>query len=480
MSFKLCDEKLFLDPEIETIGTSSNGHSSRDVRNSNGGMDCSFCSLNLDKLSLPQRQEHYEQHIEDDSQGLSSSLQRGGAQIKGFSMKKITASPMKLLGTHGKEKQTETTNDDDIFWYPALSISPPSNYTPGLIPLLKKALSTSHANDTTRRAALCYQHSVHVSRGSWDKSWGCGYRNFLMVCTALMEQKIQPKYVALLTKPVSPGIRNLQVWIEDAWKAGFDKEGAKQLKNLVHTKRWIGTADLWVAFIYRGIPAELVDFDLKNQPRGVEVVIDWIVDYFSPKLSPVKSANVNDVLRGASPVVITDCMPIILQHDGHSRTIVGYEVGRNGKATLLTFDPATVLNKDIHDIATSSWPHCTSSPSPRTPVSGPSNQPRKRPSGSPPPTTRPSTKRARFSTMDLIHLDDNGAEVFVVTDSQDSQLLEEPRKPASEMGGAKLRQLLERVRLDTKKLGKKKEYQILYFPMTAPLTERARLSHPAL
>jgi len=96
-----------------------------------------------------------------------------------------------------------------------------------------------------------------------------------------------------------------------------------------------------VAFTYRGIPAELVDFDLKNQSRGVDVVVDWIVDYFSPKLSIIKSTNVHDALRGASPIVVTDRMPLILQHDGHSRTIVGYEVAKNKKVTLLMFDPST-------------------------------------------------------------------------------------------------------------------------------------------
>jgi len=36
--------------------------------------------------------------------------------------------------------------------------------------------------------------------------------------------------------------------------------------------------------------------------------------------------------------------------------------------------------------------------------------------------------------------------------------------------------LLEKVQLSVKQLGKKKAYQILYFPMTAPLTEAERLS----
>jgi hypothetical protein len=37
--------------------------------------------------------------------------------------------------------------------------------------------------------------------------------------------------------------------------------------------------------------------------------------------------------------MVTDKMPLILQHNGHSRTIVGYEVSKSGAVTLLAFDP---------------------------------------------------------------------------------------------------------------------------------------------
>lgn len=67
---------------------------------------------------------------------------------------------------------------------------------------------------------------------------------------------------------------------------------------------------------------------------------DWIVNYFSPKTYSAESVSVNDALRGASPVVVTDRMPIILQHRGHSRTIVGYEVTKTGEIELLMFDPS--------------------------------------------------------------------------------------------------------------------------------------------
>jgi hypothetical protein len=59
------------------------------------------------------------------------------------------------------------------------------------------------------------------------------------------------------------------------------------------------------------------------------------VDYFS---SNVRPKDVNQALHRASAVTVTDRMPFILQHDGHSRTIVGYEIVR-GSTNLLMFDP---------------------------------------------------------------------------------------------------------------------------------------------
>lgn len=39
-------------------------------------------------------------------------------------------------------------------------------------------------------------------------------------------------------------------------------------------------------------------------------------------------------------MVMTDKMPIILQHQGHSRTVIGFERLKSGTVNLLVLDPS--------------------------------------------------------------------------------------------------------------------------------------------
>ncbi|KAG9226060.1 hypothetical protein CCMSSC00406_0008722 [Pleurotus cornucopiae] len=347
------------------------------------------------------------------------------------------------------------------------------------------------------------------------------YRNFLMACAALMDQQLQPLYFPFLDSPISPGVRNLQRWIEDAWKDGFDEEGRKELKNLVNTRKWIGTSDLWVAFTYRRIPAELVEFKLESS--GVQPLIDWIVAYFSSSsLSQMKDFNARKYIKGVpqgEAIRITERMPIILQHQGHSRTIVGYEVTKKGEVNLLTFDPSRVPKASLRRAALSLWggnPDASSSRSDspltkhrsirdffspasrasshrkRKPSleSSPVEQKRSRQDGTVPAAARTNTLSAGAKPAangsgqsNLINLvddrddDDDEVEVEVVgTNTPTKGTKKQAKTSQTKLDGLveKMQpsQVLVSFRLEPKKLGNKKEYQILYFPMTAPLTEK--------
>jgi hypothetical protein len=72
---------------------------------------------------------------------------------------------------------------------------------------------------------------------------------------------------------------------------------------------------------------------------GLQILINWVVDYFSVKeTTDTSPKNAFETMK-IPQITITEKMPIILQHNGHSRTIIGYEIDKNGVSNLLTFDP---------------------------------------------------------------------------------------------------------------------------------------------
>lgn len=57
-------------------------------------------------------------------------------------------------------------------------------------------------------------------RGDCADHYVSRYRNFLITCAALMDQQLQALYFPLLDDRLPPSVRNLQHWLEDAWKHG--------------------------------------------------------------------------------------------------------------------------------------------------------------------------------------------------------------------------------------------------------------------
>ncbi|KAF8350868.1 peptidase family C78-domain-containing protein [Amanita rubescens] len=408
----------------------------------NDSFICQVCLKDIGKLDASQRQEHYEMHFTSNYNETSRDT----------SVKPKTRRKWKdRLPCH---------NENDMFWYSALKEPPPSNYTPGLVSLLRKGLHKSNLQGQTVRGVVCYPGTVHIRRELWDSSWGCGYRNYLMICSALLSQQTRPEYHSLIiNNSRRPGVRNLQILIKQAWDAGFDPEGQQQLKDLVGTSKWIGTADLYVAFTFCGIPCKLVEFDLSNAQKNFDGLINWIVDYFS---SNVRPKDVNQALHRASAVTVTDRMPFILQHDGHSRTVVGYEIVRDS-TNLLTFDPALTLDSRVRSAAIESSSQQTDTL--KRSISESLESP-----------ARPeSPKRIRSSLHHKEPID-----VDIIDDTIATSTNVHIRGGAS--GFRKLLpsddklslRLLKECRLTPKKLSQKKQYQILYFPMTPPLTDSER------
>ncbi len=108
---------------------------------------------------------------------------------------------------------------------------------------------------------------------------------------------------------------------------GYDVAGGEQLGGrLSGTRKWIGATEIAALLRHAGIRAEVRDFHRPTAADGTHpALFAWVVDYFSS--------------RARSGAVAP---PLYLQHQGHSRTVVGAEVtARKGSPDrLLVFDPS--------------------------------------------------------------------------------------------------------------------------------------------
>ncbi|XP_041043097.1 zinc finger-containing ubiquitin peptidase 1 isoform X2 [Carcharodon carcharias] len=199
--------------------------------------------------------------------------------------------------------------------------------TSGLIRALNEYYQRNGAE--IRHVFLCAETDhYHASLG--DKGWGCGYRNFQMLFSSLMKME---GYKRELHDLVIPCIPKLQSMIEEAWKDGFDPQGAAHFQNkLQGTRAWIGATEIYSLLTFLRIKCQIVDFHHPTGPSDTHPrLFEWLRQFYSsgrdagPRLQP--------------RVIWTNKPPIYLQHHGHSRTIIGIEERNNGKLCLLIFDP---------------------------------------------------------------------------------------------------------------------------------------------
>lgn len=89
----------------------------------------------------------------------------------------------------------------------------------------------------------------------------------------------------------------------------------------------------------------VIDFPKSTGPRSTQQALtEWVFNYFQIALpgSETLTGNAFDKLmssKGSTIRIARDKMPLYLQHQGHSRTIIGVEVTRSNELNLLLFDP---------------------------------------------------------------------------------------------------------------------------------------------
>ena len=170
----------------------------------------------------------------------------------------------------------------------------------------------------------------HYASTYGDKGWGCGYRNLQMLLSCLLytsqyRDVLAAKILFNRNNVTMPSISKLQRMIEDAWHQGFDRMGCEQLGGkLVNTRKWIGTTEIFTFLSFCDIHCEIVDFHRPtSNDGGHPAMFEWLLDYFRG--------------RGQSSPGVT--CPVYLQHQGHSRTVLGVETAGNN-IKLLVLDPS--------------------------------------------------------------------------------------------------------------------------------------------
>nr|KAJ3419735.1 hypothetical protein HK105_006566 [Polyrhizophydium stewartii] len=196
----------------------------------------------------------------------------------------------------------------------------------------------SLANSPTERVTLCHA-GIEFPTRQRRENWACGYRNLQMLLSVALKM---PAFAALhATLNGTPTVEQIQDMLHEAWQAGFDPEGAAQLEHQIRdTRKWIGTTDCAALLSYLGVPLQVYDVHQPSGPQRTHPrLVDMLLDYFERG-----EADASRVRHRA------DTLPVYLQHQGHSRIVVGVERLTSGEVNLLIFDPGRPLPERLVDL----------------------------------------------------------------------------------------------------------------------------------
>jgi hypothetical protein len=134
----------------------------------------------------------------------------------------------------------------------------------------------------------------------------------------------------------APSIPQLQHLIEAAWDAGYNSTGRIETGGIRGTRKHIGTPEAQALFQSLGIPCQVRRFHSNGDSSAFKALLIYIEAHFaknsnlsSPTTTPALKTELHQTLRP----------PIYLQRPRHSLTIIGLEIHKSGKRTLLVLDP---------------------------------------------------------------------------------------------------------------------------------------------
>jgi zinc finger-containing ubiquitin peptidase 1 len=355
------------------------------------------------ELSAEEYAEHIQIHVAagDDVDGdaeLARLRKRYGLDPDPENASYVQQYEKRLEAQVAKGKMTRVTADSKLAEMRASLEQGESKATTGIIPHVANALCWIHRNDGRQRLTgaggsaaasapssgqlelasadgnlvaakapqnafgrgtswvLCDTTVMHCGGDFGDSGWGCGYRNIQMQAAYLLNcgGATQERYRStIFDKNGSlPTVPKVQEWLEAAWRAGFDRDGASQLEHYIsNTKKLIGATECSAVLRSFGVKAHVCDFRAPKLPedeferlrqqaeldahrdnarhpgRKKQKKPKWISPY-APCTEVADFCWRFFAARQPTPAVDassdagarTFCPPLYLQHEGHSRT----------------------------------------------------------------------------------------------------------------------------------------------------------------
>jgi len=252
--------------------------------------------------------------------------------------------------------------------------------------------TTSNNNGNTcynfQKGNCTYGNNCRYSHSSNDgprsDGYSCGYRSMQMVCSALLKTSSNARSRLFGGSGYVPKLEDMKAWVENAWAEGWDPDGCATIPNgLIGTREWVGTTECWALLNSFGINAEVVSFKKTNEASAFsssssssksnksnkrknsklvsEVafgVDEWLKNYFGvieideqqaahkkqKRDNFFKKSSSSSTSTTSTKIHLSNSFPLYMQHNGHSRVVVGIVLRgnvKNRETQLLVFDPAT-------------------------------------------------------------------------------------------------------------------------------------------
>lgn len=168
--------------------------------------------------------------------------------------------------------------------------------------------------------------------------WDCGFRNIQMLFSSLLYDPESARLIHGAGMSEVPSVPEIAGRIEDAWKRGYDPEGAANFGGTLLDKEvWIGATEVFILLRSLNIQAFVKDFET---PTDVEKrnMFEWIFGHFKDWCNGRACSVHRHTILGSRKHSLVP--PIFCQWQGHSVTIVGAEKTKAGDVLLIVLDPS--------------------------------------------------------------------------------------------------------------------------------------------